>query len=70
MIVLINIGRAAMLIWVIYGLFLIFAPNVIHRQPALVSGVIQCLIAYAIGYALDRVLAALRRREAQSTAEI
>lgn len=66
MIALINIGRAVMVAWVIYGLILIFAPAVVHRQPALTSGVIQCLTAYAIGYALDRLLSAVRRRQAES----
>ena len=50
MVTLINIGRAAMIIWVIYSLLLIFAPSVIHRQPDQVSGIMQFLIAYAAGY--------------------
>jgi hypothetical protein len=68
MIALINVGRAAMLAWVVYGLFLIFAPSVIHRQPARASGVIQCLSAYAVGYALDRLLSLVRHRKAAASA--
>ncbi len=67
MVTLINIGRAAMIIWVIYSLLLIFAPSVIHRQPDQVSGIIQFLIAYAAGYLMDRALSAVRRRKAKLT---
>ena len=64
MIILINIGRIAMIGWVIYSLLLIFAPSVIHRQPDLAGGIIQFLIAYAAGYSLDRLLSVVRRRKA------
>lgn len=68
MIVLINIGRIAMVIWVVYSLLLIFAPAFIHRQPNQTSGIVQFVIAYALGYVLDRILGAMRRRRAaQST---
>jgi len=67
MVTLINIGRAAMIIWVIYSLLLIFAPSVIHRQPDQVSGIMQFLIAYAAGYLMDRALSAVRRRKAKLT---
>ncbi len=67
MVTLINIGRIAMIIWVIYSLLLIFAPSVIHRQPDQVSGIIQFLIAYAAGYLMDRALSAVRRRKAKLT---
>lgn len=69
MIILINIGRMAMVAWVIYSLLLIFAPSVIHRQPDQMGGIIQFLIAYAAGYALDRVLSVVRRRKAALGAE-
>jgi hypothetical protein len=69
MIILINIGRIAMIGWVIYSLLLIFAPSFIHREPDQVGGIIQFLIAYAAGYSLDRVLSAVRRRRAALAAE-
>jgi hypothetical protein len=69
MIILINIGRIAMVAWVVYGLLLIFAPSVIHRQPDQVSGIIQCLVAYAAGYSMDRALSAVKRRKAALAAE-
>ena len=69
MIILINIGRVAMIAWVIYSLLLIFAPSFIHRQPDQVGGIIQFLIAYAAGYSLDRVLSVVRRRKAALAAE-
>ena len=69
MIILINIGRVAMIAWVIYSLLLIFAPSFIHRQPDQAGGIIQFLIAYAAGYSLDRVLSVVRRRKAALAAE-
>ena len=69
MIILINIGRMAMIAWVIYSLLLIFAPSVIHRQPDQMAGIIQFLIAYAVGFLLDRLLSVLRRRKAARIAE-
>jgi hypothetical protein len=69
MTVLINFGRIAMLIWVVYSLLLIFAPSVIHRQPDQVSGIIQFLMAYGAGYLMDRALFALRRRRDARAAE-
>ena len=69
MIILINIGRMAMVAWVIYSLLLIFAPNVIHRQPDLIGGVIQFLVAYAAGFLMDRALSVVRRRRAAVDAD-
>jgi hypothetical protein len=69
MTILINFGRVAMLIWVVYSLLLIFAPSVIHRQPDQVSGIIQFLIAYGAGYLMDRALSVLRRRRDARAAE-
>jgi len=69
MIVLLNIGRMAMVAWVIYSLLLIFAPNVIHRQPDLIGGVIQFLVAYAAGFLMDRALSVVRRRRAAVDAD-
>jgi hypothetical protein len=64
MIALINIGRIAMVAWVLYSLLLIFAPAFLHRQPNQTSGIIQFVIAYALGFLLDRILGAMRRRRA------
>ena len=64
MIVLINMGRAAMAGWVVYSLLLIFAPAWIHQQPNLKSGIIQFLLAYALGFVMDRGLSVYRRRKA------
>jgi hypothetical protein len=69
MIVVINIGRLAMVIWVVYSLLLIFAPHFIHRQPNQVSGIIQFVLAYGIGYLLDRLLGTVRRRKAAVAAD-
>ncbi|HEX3948549.1 MAG TPA: hypothetical protein VHW95_01720 [Steroidobacteraceae bacterium] len=69
MITLINIGRFAMMAWVIYSLLLIFAPSVIHRQPDQMGGIIQFLIAYAAGYSMDRALSVVRRRKAALSAQ-
>jgi hypothetical protein len=64
MIALINIGRAAMAVWVVFSLLLIFAPSWIHQAPNQKSGIIQFLVAYALGYLLDRSLSAFRKRKA------
>jgi hypothetical protein len=64
MIVLINLGRAAMAAWVVYSLLLIFAPAWIHQLPNLKSGIIQFLLAYALGFLMDRGLSFYRRRKA------
>jgi hypothetical protein len=69
MVVLINIGRLAMAAWIVYGLVLIFAPSWLHRPPDQMSGIIQCLLAYALGYLLDRLLGVLRRRRAVRATE-
>jgi hypothetical protein len=68
MIALINIGRAAMAVWVVYSLLLIFAPSWIHQAPNQKSGIIQFLAAYSLGYLMDRSLSAFRKRKALATA--
>ena len=66
MIILLNIGRLLMVVWVAYGLLLIFAPNVIHQAPDQTNGIIQVVIAYSLGYLLDRALGLARRRRANA----
>ena len=64
MILLINLGRCAMLAWALYSLLLIFAPALLHRPPSQTAGILQFVLAYGVGYALDRLLGRLRRRRA------
>jgi hypothetical protein len=64
MILLLNIARYAMVLWVAYGLVLIFAPSVVHSPPNPTSGAIQAIAAFAIGYVLDRILSVVLRRRA------
>jgi hypothetical protein len=64
MIVLLNAGRLLMMAWVVYGLLIIFAPSILHRQPDQLSGIVQVIAAYALGYLMDRALSVLRRRRA------
>jgi hypothetical protein len=64
MIILLNLGRAAMVAWIAYALLLIFAPGVLHRPPDQVGGAIQALTAFGLGYAMDRALSLLLRRRA------
>ena len=61
---LINVGRAAMGIWVLYSMVLILAPSWVHHAPDLKSGFIQFLVAYMVGYSLDRLLGVVRKRKA------
>jgi hypothetical protein len=68
MVILLNVGRIAMLMWMIYGLLLIFAPSVIHRAPDQTSGIVQVVAAYTLGYLLDRALGRVRRRKADLAA--
>jgi hypothetical protein len=64
MIALLNFGRLLMVVWVAYGLLLIFAPSIIHKAPDQTSGIIQVVVAYSLGYLLDRCLSIIRRRRA------
>jgi hypothetical protein len=64
MILLLNIARGLMVLWVAYGLLLIFAPSVVHSSPNPTSGAIQAIAAFAIGYLLDRILSVVLRRRA------
>jgi hypothetical protein len=64
MILLLNIARGLMVLWVAYGLLLMFAPSVVHSAPNPTSGAIQALVAFAIGYLLDRILSVVLRRRA------
>jgi hypothetical protein len=64
MIVLLNIARYLMVLWIAYGLVLIFAPSVVHSAPNPTSGAIQAIAAFAIGYLLDRILSVVLRRRA------
>jgi hypothetical protein len=50
MAILLNIGRIAMLVWVI------------------TSGMVQVVVAYTLGYLLDRALGRVRRRKADLVA--
>ena len=40
MIVLLNLGRLLMVVWIVYGLVLIFAPALLHRSPDQVGGAV------------------------------
>jgi hypothetical protein len=64
MIILLNMGRLLMMAWVVYGLLIIFAPSILHRQPDQTSGIVQVVVAYALGYLMDRALSVVRRRRA------
>jgi hypothetical protein len=43
---------------------LVFAPGLLHSRPNLIGGVIQALVAFGIGYLLDRALGIMLRRKA------
>jgi hypothetical protein len=64
MILLLNIARGLMVLWVAYGPLLIFAPSVVHSSPNPTSGAIQAIAAFATGYLLDRILSVVLRRRA------
>jgi carbon starvation protein CstA len=64
MIAILNVGRLLMVIWIGYGLVLIFAPALLHRPPDQFGGAIQVGVAFALGWLLDRALSAVHRRRA------
>jgi hypothetical protein len=64
MILLLNLARGLMVVWIAYGLLLMFAPSVVHSPPNPTSGAIQAIGAFAIGYLLDRILSVVLRRRA------
>jgi hypothetical protein len=66
MIILLNLGRALMAAWIGYALLLMFAPGLLHRPPDQISGAAQALIAFGLGYLMDRALGVVLRRRAQS----
>jgi uncharacterized membrane protein (DUF485 family) len=64
MILLLNIARYLMVLWVAYGLLLIFAPSFVHSPPNPTGGAIQAIAAFTIGFLLDRILSVVLRRRA------
>jgi hypothetical protein len=66
MIVLLNLGRALMVTWIAYALVLLFAPGIVHRPADPIGGAIQALIAFGLGYLMDRALSIVLRRRALS----
>ena len=66
MIILLNLGRGLMVAWIAYALLLIFAPGLLHRPPDRIGGAIQALIAFGLGYLMDRALSFVLRRRARS----
>lgn len=64
MVFLLNIGRFLMLGWALYALVLIFFPALVNHVPDSIGGGIQFVVAYAIGWGLDRLLGMVRRRKA------
>jgi hypothetical protein len=70
MIALLNLGRLLMVAWIIFGLVLIFAPELLHRPPDQMGGAIQVSIAFALGYLMDRGISAIHRRRAASASNM
>jgi uncharacterized membrane-anchored protein len=66
MIALLNLGRALMVVWIAYALLLMFAPSLVHRAADPIGGAIQALIAFGLGYLMDRALSIVLRRRALS----
>jgi hypothetical protein len=64
MIILLNLGRLLMVAWVVYALYLLFAPHFLHTQPDDLSAAMQAIVAFALGHLMDRALGILRRRKA------
>jgi hypothetical protein len=69
MIVLLNLGRLLMVLWIGYALLLLFAPQALHRPPDNMSASLQALAAFALGWLMDQAAGLLRRRAAVRAAE-
>jgi hypothetical protein len=69
MVVALNIGRLLMLCWVLYSVVLIFFPESVNHAPDRVGGAIQFVVAYTIGWGLDRLLGMVKRRRLAADAE-
>lgn len=67
-IVLINVARLGMVAWIVYALLLIFAPQFLGRAPDPYGGGLQAIVAFVIGWCLDRTLGYVRRRQAERAA--
>jgi hypothetical protein len=67
-IALLHIGRVLMVLWIIYALFQLFAPHVLHQPPNDVVASVNALVAFALGHLMDRTLGVLRRRKAAAAA--
>jgi hypothetical protein len=66
MIIVLNLGRVLMVVWIVYALLLMFAPGLLHRPPDQVGGAVQALVAFGLGYLMDRALSFVLRRKALS----
>jgi hypothetical protein len=64
MIIALHVGRVLMAVWIIYALFLLFAPHILHQPPNDVFASVNALVAFALGHLMDRALGVLRRRNA------
>jgi hypothetical protein len=64
MIIALHVGRALMLVWIVYALFLLFAPHLLHQPPNDVFASVNALGAFALGHLMDRALGAWQRRKA------
>ena len=67
-IALLHIGRMLMVLWIIYALFQLFAPHVLHQPPNDIVASVNALVAFALGHLMDRALGVLRRRKAAAAA--
>jgi len=64
MIALLNLGRFLMVVWIVHGLVLIFAPAWLHQAPDQTGGMIQVGVAFIVGWLLDRAISVVHRRRA------
>ena len=55
MIPLLNVGRLLMVVWIVYGLILIFAPQLLHLPPSQMRGLAYCVAAYLLGTSLAKL---------------
>ncbi len=65
MITILYLGRILMMVWIAYALVLLFEPALLRHAPDPTGASIQALVAFGLGYLMDRALALLLRRKAE-----
>jgi len=64
MIIALQIDRVLMIAWILYALFRLFAPHILHQPSNDVVASVNAVAAFALGHLMDRALGVLPRKAA------